>query len=313
MTRYWIDTDPGVDDALAIVLAIKEVGHELVGLSSVQGNVSEPLAATNLLQVLGRCQDAGLTPGGWSPRLVRGSRLPLAHGRAVRAEWVHGESGLGGLAWRARAPLDRWDPTPAHVAIVEAAREAPDLHLVFIGPLTNLALALHVEPDLPRMVQALTVMGGSLRVGGNASLAAEFNFLADPEAARAVLEAGFQPLHLVPIDGCLASAVSEAAVERIRAIGSPASTVACEVLDAWAERIRGGNQALYDPMAWLTVAAPQIATWEMVYAAVDIGEDLARGASLADWMGRTGKAPNVRVAMDADAGAVLDRLCTLLM
>jgi purine nucleosidase len=312
MPRYWIDTDPGLDDALAIVLAIREVGTDLAGLSTVQGNVDEELGAQNLSRVLATCAARGLTPDGWAPTLVRGSRLALAADRYHRAHHVHGDDGLGNLPWASAPPWDRYAPTFGPQAIVDAARAGPDLHLVCIGPLTNLALALRIEPELPARLAGLTIMGGSLRAGGNETLTAEFNFAADAEAARSVLEAGFRDVLLVPMDGALTAQLRADDLDRVLRIGTPAAATAGEVLDVWAERIRAQGAPLYDPTAWLATTHPDLVPWESVYVTVDVGRDVAHGASLADWRRRSGREPNVRAALSVRRDALIDTLCEAL-
>lgn len=250
---------------------------------------------------------------GWRPVLARGSRLPLARGKALRATAMHGVGGLGELAWEPAAPWDHFGDEPAAVAICAAARTHPDLHLVCFGPLTNVALALHLDPELTTRLRRVTVMGGSLRAGGNETLAAEFNFAADPEAARAVLEADFEELRLVPIDGCQTARMTADDVARMEAVGSPAASVACEIVGQWRARIERGGQALYDALAWLLALRPELGTWKAAYVTVDTGRDVAHGASLADWRGRSGKTPNLRAAMAVDRRAVMDVLCGLLV
>jgi inosine-uridine nucleoside N-ribohydrolase len=296
--HYWIDTDPGLDDALAILLAVREIGASLVGLSSVHGNGEEPLMAHNLLRVLATYERIGLVPTDWSPAIARGARQPLAGGAPERGEAYHGEACLGGLPWSAGPGWSsRVRSASAAVAIVETARQVADLHLVCIGPLTNLALALHLEPELTRLVAGVTVMGGSLRSGGNETLAAEFNFLADPEAASVVLEAGFRVLALVPLDVCDEARLSTHDLARLDALGTDASRTARDLLRHFERRAPPDRGVpFYDPTAWLLTTHPQLAHWETIYVAVDTGSSLARGASLPDFRNRAGRSPNVRAA-----------------
>lgn len=153
-------------------------------------------------------------------------------------------------------------------------------------------------------------MGGSLRAGGNHTLAAEFNFAGDPFAAREVLRAGFRGLRLVPIDPCLQARMRVPERERLAAVGTVASAVALESLAYWSERIeRPLGTGLYDPLAWLATTRPDLLLWEEVYVAVDVGGDVAHGASLADWMGRSDEPPNVRAAVGVrDRNAVFEAL-----
>ncbi len=309
---YWIDTDPGLDDALAILLALREVGEALVGISTVQGNVDEPEAWRNLRRLLTVLEDRELLPAGWRPRLSRGAQTPLM-GDPRRAYGVHGADGLGGLAWK---PAGRWADASASEAVdslIAAVREHSDqLQLVCLGPLTNLARAIAVDPELPGRLGGVTVMGGSLRAGGNETMAAEFNFLADPAAARTVLAAGIRDLRLVPIDGCLEARMVSADLDQLTGLGTPGASVAAELLKFWESRIRGRGQGLYDPLAWLLTLHPELGRWEEAYVAVDVGGDIAHGASIADWRGRSGNPPNVRAATGASHRAVMDCMCELL-
>jgi inosine-uridine nucleoside N-ribohydrolase len=313
--HYWIDTDPGLDDALAILLSIREVGGDLVGLSSVQGNGDEPLMAHNLLRVLTTYQDVGVFGASWRPTIARGARGPLDGGTPVRAEVFHGPDCLGGLPWIAGPHWTaRLHGSPAAVVICEAVRTLDDLHLVCIGPLSNLALALQLDPELPSRVAGLTIMGGSLRTGGNHTLAAEFNFLADPEAASQVLEAGFKNVALVPLDVCDDARLLASELERIDSIGSQVSRTARDLLRYFETRSTPERGVpFYDPTAWLLTTLPEVAQWEDIYVAVDTGHSVGRGASLADWRGRSGRRPNVRAATRLlDRPAFIEHFLALL-
>jgi len=312
---YWIDTDPGLDDALAILLAIREVGDDLIGLSSVHGNGEEPAMAHNLLRVLATYQQLGLTPARWTPSIARGARQPLAGGLPERGEGYHGEQFLGGLTWQAGAEWSgRIGSEPAAVAIARAAQRVPDLQLVCIGPLTNLALALHLEPNLPGWLRGVSIMGGSLRAGGNQTLAAEFNLLTDPEAAGVVMEAGFRDIALVPLDVCDEVRLFADDLARLDTQDTSASRTARDLLRHFESRAPAGRGVpFYDPCAWLLTTHPELAHWAPVYVAVDTGDGVGRGASLADWRGRSGHQPNVRAATHVvNRGALLDRFFTLL-
>jgi purine nucleosidase len=186
--------------------------------------------------------------------------------------------------------------------------------VVCIGPLSNLALALQLDPELPSRVAALTIMGGSLRTGGNHTLAAEFNFLADPEAASQVLEAGFKNLALVPLDVCDEARLGASDLARLDRTATPFSGAARDLLRYFETRSRPEyGVPFYDPTAWLLTTLPQAAQWEDVYVAVDTGHSVGRGASLADWRGRSGKQPNVRAATHlVDRPALVDHFLRLL-
>jgi purine nucleosidase len=140
-------------------------------------------------------------------------------------------------------------------------------------------------------------MGGSLRAGGNETIAAEFNFAADPEAARLVFDAGFKDVALVPIDACDDTRLMWGDYQRLRRLTSPIARLISELLAGWDEAYFAMNGVgFYDPTAWLLGAEPSLAEWERVYVTVDTGGGPARGASVADWRRRTGRQPNARVA-----------------
>ena len=307
MTRYWIDTDPGLDDALALLLALGESADQVVGLSSVRGNVSEPVAARNLTGLLARFQERGLQPGPAAPRIARGAWQPLIGGRSDRRDAALDLTGLGHLDWVAPEGWQRVGQPPAALALARAAGEVADLHLVCLGPLTNLALALHLAPELPERLAGLTIMGGSLRAGGNATPAAEFNFLADPEAAQLVLSAGFKWIELVPIDGCRDVQLLASELERLRELPTTAAQLADELLANWAPRIqRPRGLTLYDAAAWLLTLHPDLGRWDQVHLTVDTGAGAARGASLADWLGVGQRQPNVRASLTLDRDALVE-------
>lgn len=297
---YWIDTDPGLDDALALLLAVRGVGDRLVGVSTVQGNGAEPLVANNLLRILSEFERAAILPREWAPVIARGAQVPLMGRDVARGYAYHGDDCLGNLPWTVNATWPtRVSPTPAAVAIVSAAaRWTGDMHLVCLGPLTNLALALRLDPTIVERVAGVTIMGGSLRAGGNETLAAEFNFVSDAEAAAIVLGAGWRSLNLVPVDVCDQARLREPDLSRIEALETPAARVARDLLGYFDRFVRSERGApFYDPTAWLLLIHPELAVWEDVYVAVDASGGVGHGASLVDWRKRARHAPNVRAAM----------------
>ena len=177
---YILDVDTGIDDALAILYVLASPSARLLGVSSVAGNVDLARATRNtraVLALVGR-SEIPVWPG---------CAAALLHAPAEQSI-IHGESGLGHAVLPEPAP----DPAPTHAidAIVAAAREhAGELVLVATGPLTNIAAALIRDPDLPRRLKRLVVMGGAFREAGNVTPTAEFNIWCDPEAARIVFRA----------------------------------------------------------------------------------------------------------------------------
>ncbi len=191
MTALILDTDPGVDDAMAIAMACAHPELDLLGLTTVFGNVPVEQATVNTLSLLEQF-------GHPEVPVIPGAAQPLVNDPLPFPEFVHGKDGLGNIALPAPSLQSR-DMTAAEF-IVETSRT---LHgkvtLVAIGPLTNIAMALQLEPDLPSMVAGLVVMGGALDEPGNVSPVAEANFLADPHAADLVFERDW-PATIVGLD-----------------------------------------------------------------------------------------------------------------
>src|SRR5690242_331532 len=178
-----IDTDVGIDDAVAILMALANPDWEIVGIAGVSGNVGLDHVTRNICTVLDAA-GAGDIP------VFRGADRPLLAQR-LHAASVHGDDGLGDVGFPATSRQIAREP--AAQALVRLAREHPGATLVALGPLTNVALAVALEPDLPNMLGQMVLMGGAVRGLGNASAVAEFNIYADAEAAAMVFDRGMNP------------------------------------------------------------------------------------------------------------------------
>jgi purine nucleosidase len=203
-----IDCDPGIDDALALAFAHGDPGVELCGITTVAGNVGLDRTTANALQVR---DFAGLA----DVPVVPGCARPLLR-PALDAGHIHGATGLGG----AQLPTALSGPAPGHAVdyLVDTISAAPgEITLVAIGPLTNIALALRREPALSSLVRDFVIMGGSAG-RGNATPAAEFNILADPEAAAIVFGAGWT-VTMIGLDVTLQARVTAAVRDRLRGLG----------------------------------------------------------------------------------------------
>src|SRR5260370_964890 len=189
-SRVIIDTDPGVDDALALLLAMRSPELRIEAITAVAGNVPSELTLPNALRMV----EVG---GRTDIPVAAGAKAPLLR-RLVTAAYAHGENGLGGAVF----PEPRTHPVkePASEVICQIARKFPgEVTLLTIGPLTNIATALKMDPEVAGMIRALVMMGGSLS-GGNVTPAAEFNIYVDPEAARILFQSGI-PITMVG-DAC---------------------------------------------------------------------------------------------------------------
>jgi inosine-uridine nucleoside N-ribohydrolase len=190
--RVIFDTDPGVDDAMALCFAMAHPRIELVGITTTFGNVTVPQATTNALyltQLAGR-----------SIPVAQGASKPLVKHAEAPPDFIHGADGLGNLPSRQSASGVKADSRSAAQFIVEMARAQPgQIILVPVGPLTNIAAALALEPQLPKLIKSVVLMGGAVKEGGNVSPVAEANIWNDPHAADAVFTAGFD-LTMVGLD-----------------------------------------------------------------------------------------------------------------
>lgn len=307
--RILIDTDPGIDDALAILLALASPEVQLEGLTVVHGNCPLEQGVVNAIGIL---DIAGAT----TIPVAAGATLPLIQA-PYTAEDVHGLTGLGyaQLPETARTPLEQH----AVDFLIERLLAAPDeMTVVAIGPLTNLALAIRREPRITRAVQQLVIMGGVIRDGGNMSATAEFNIYVDPHAAHIVFHAGI-PTTLVPLDVTRRCRFTADHIAQLEAINSPIARLIVDSTRYYIENnLRNGGDAscaLHDPLALAVAFAPDLVQTEERYVTVDLYSDLSLGATIADRRTRSPHAPNMKIALDVDVerfvGLFLQRLTGL--
>ncbi len=296
--RLIIDCDPGHDDALALLLAHHVA--DVVGITTVSGNA--PLAAVTrnalaIVELLGTH-----TP------THSGADAPLA-GKALHAPHVHGASGLGGT--NLPPPTHPVASTAAVDYLLEATRVCPDCWIVAIGPLTNVALALERDPGLASRVAGISIMGGSTTVG-NATPKAEFNILADPEAADRVLRSGAR-LKLCGLNLTHQLRSTDVLLEELRGLPGPRAALAADILaflhDRMAELIGERRAALHDPCAVLAVTAPELFEFSPRHVAVELTGTLTRGMTVVDERAGGARQPaNVDVAYHIDAAGALAQL-----
>jgi pyrimidine-specific ribonucleoside hydrolase len=294
-----IDTDPGVDDAVAILLAAASPEVDLRAVTAVFGNVPLPATATNAGRLLALAARPDVP-------VAAGAARPLVHAQGRRAEEWHGGDGLGGRAATLPGPAGPPDPRGAVGLMAAVLREAVEpVTIAPIGPLTNVALLLAVHPELAARIGRIVWMGGSLG-GGNTTGAAEFNAHCDPEAAHRVLTQAEVPVTTVPLDLTRRCPAGPEWVEALGAAGSRGHELA-QIIGHYraAYRTRYGIDAvaLHDAVAVLEAILPgTLRTTPMtVRVACDLGP--ARGATVADR--HRGDGPSVQVALDADVDAVL--------
>ncbi len=272
-----LDMDPGVDDALAILLALKSPELEVVGLTTVNGNVALRHGARNALRVLGL---AGRT----DIPVHAGASRPLVRS-PIHAEMVHGQDGLGDVGVPdAGREVDSEDAVGFLSRMLVA--KPGEVALIATGPLTNLALAERQTPGILKKTREVIVMGGAVREQGNATPTGEFNFVADPHAAREVLRSGAN-LTLVPLDVTHRCLLTETAFRRrIAPLKSPISdfvirtTALCRAYMKRSEGIEGFH--LHDPLSVGVGIDPSFYAMEMMRLDVETEGMLTAGQVVAD-------------------------------
>jgi inosine-uridine nucleoside N-ribohydrolase len=305
MPRIILDCDPGTDDAIALLLAFAAPEIDLAAITVAGGNVGLEHTLRNALALT--------RLAGVDVPVHRGAERPLL-GQFASAHYVHGEDGMGGV----RLP-EGGAPAPglAADAIRTLLREAPGpLTLVGIAPATNLGLALITEPALADKVERIVLMTGAWGEG-NATPAAEFNALNDPEALAVLLGIG-RPVVLAGLDLTHQALVTPRRIAALRAAGGGRCLkVACDILASVPPSARdaGLGSALHDPCAIAWLFAPHLFTSRDCAVQVDLGAGPSRGRTLVDRWGRTGQPANATVleTLDADGffallGAYLSRL-----
>jgi purine nucleosidase len=300
--RFLIDTDTASDDAVALLMALREPSISVEAITVVAGNVPLDQAVQNAL---------------YTAELAGRPEVPIHAGRAAplmrtleTAQFVHGEDGMGDIG----LPLEGREPAGNRAVdvIVDTITGSPgEITLVTLGPLTNIAIALLNEPGIADAVEHCYVMGGACDGGGNVTPLAEFNLWADPEAARVVVQSGM-PLTFIGWDISVTSATfGPEAAEELRAIG-PLGEFAVDiqaVLDVYArEQSKIAGFDLPDPIAMAVAIDPSIATFEDLHVDVLIGDGPERGQDVVDWHGVTDQEPNVRVTRHVPREAFVSML-----
>jgi purine nucleosidase len=300
------DVDPGCDDAAMLALALASDELDVVGVTTVAGNARLEDTTRNALAVL---ELMGRT----DVPVVPGCDRPLVEPPET-AESVHGAGGLPGE----RADPDVVPAADDAVSFLRAqSRQVEDLAVVATGPLTNVAAAFAIDPGVTERVAGIHVMGGAVRVGGNASAAAEYNFHADPEAAARVVRDGAP--RIVGLDVTKRATLAPAKLEALVGAGEPVRTIAGWLAYGTPETVAregiGASRPLHDPAVVVDLLSG-VLSYEVATLEVDHGTGVSRGALLRDER-EAAADPNAEVAVDIDVGAfrataldLLDRLGT---
>lgn len=298
--RILFDTDPGIDDACAILLALASPELTVEGLSIVHGNCSLEQATVNALSVL-ELANATQIP------VARGCELPLVQPSLLAPE-THGDTGLG----YAKLPAPRAKPIGQHAVdfLIEKIMSAPgEITLVAIGPLTNVALAIRQEPRFVQALKEIIIMGGAIRYEGNTTALGEFNTYVDPHAAHIVYHAGI-PTTLVPLDVTYQCVLTPGDVRRLQEVESPITQFVADstrfYMEFHDEYQKIDGCVINDPLALALTFAPELCTYQELPVDVDLSGGISMGKTIADFYNYTKRPANLKVALGIRARDFID-------
>lgn len=307
--KILIDTDPGVDDAMAILFALRSPELEVVALTTVFGNAPVDLTTQNALRLLE-------LEGNHHIPVARGADLPLVRPRGELGLYVHGDDGMGGLNLPppTGAPVD----IPAAQFIVDIVMANPgEITLVPLGPLSNIGLALMLEPAIAHNVAEVILMGGSAYDRGNASPVAEANIYNDPEAAALVFDAGW-PLTMVGLDATHRCVMTPSYLDELYQAGNPATELIRKILPFY-QRFHdcfyamSGSLHTHDPSAVAYAIDPGLFTAKQMPIYIET-QGRCAGDTVPDLRGKWKQSPLTTVCLDVDAPRLLalylDRLAS---
>jgi len=299
-----IDTDPGQDDAVAILLALASPQDiEVLGITTVAGNVPLPMTQKNACII---CELAGKD----DVAIYAGCARPLVHD-LVTAEHVHGKTGLDGP----NLPEPKMQLAAGHAVdfIIETLRREPagSVTLCALGPLSNIATAFEKAPDIVRKLQEIVLMGGAYFQVGNITPAAEFNIYVDPQAADIVFKSGVK-IVVMPLDVTHKTLVTKARNTAFRDIGSKVGKAVAEMTDFFErfdkQKYGSDGAPLHDPCVTAYLIKPDLFSGRFINVEIETQSKLTRGMTVADWWGVTDRAPNALFIGDVDADGFFDLL-----
>ncbi|MGP6088820.1 nucleoside hydrolase [Antarctobacter jejuensis] len=299
-----IDTDPGQDDAVAILVALASPDDlDVMGITTVAGNVPLALTTRNARMV---CELAGKP----ETRIFAGCDRPLAH-TLVTAEHVHGKTGLDGPT----LPDPTMPVQDQHAVdfIIETLKSEPEhsVTLCPLGPLTNIATAFQRAPEIATRVQEIVLMGGAYFEVGNITPAAEFNIYVDPEAAEIVFKSG-APITVMPLDVTHKALVTKPRNDAFRALGTPVGKAVAEMTDFFErfdrEKYGSDGAPLHDPCVTAYLLRPDLFAGRYINVEIETQSKLTRGMTVADWWGVTDRTPNATFMGRIDDDGFFDLL-----
>jgi purine nucleosidase len=291
-----IDTDPGQDDAVAILLALASPELDVLGITAVAGNVPLKLTEKNARKI---CELAGKP----ETKVYAGAVRPLVR-TLVTAEEVHGKTGLDGPELpEPRMPLQKQHGVDFIVETL-MEEETGTVTLCLLGPLTNVALAMIREPRIAGRIKQIVLMGGGFFEGGNVTPAAEFNIYVDPHAAEIVLKSGV-PVVVMPLDVTHKALTTRMRIAAFRELGTKVGTATAEMLEFFErfdeEKYGTDGGPLHDPCVVAYLLQPQLFKGREVNVSVETVSELTMGMTVIDWWGVSKRPKNATVMSDIDA------------
>ncbi|MGQ0550624.1 MAG: nucleoside hydrolase [Armatimonadota bacterium] len=294
--RVIIDTDPGVDDSMAVQFGLRSPEVRIEALTSVFGNNPVEITTRNALknlEVAGR-PDIPVAPG---------AGKPLLRPYSGRGSIVHGDDGLG----NSNLTPPRLQPSHRRAAemIVERVMAEPgEITILALGPLTNVALAVSLEPRIAQHVREVVFMGGAATVRGNAAPAAEANIHNDPEAAKIVFHAGW-PLTMIGLDVTTQVQMNLSHLQRLRSAGTAVGDFLAAIMPHYLNQYReryglDGQMFVHDPSAMIYLIDPTLFRARNLYVDVETRGEATAGETVPDLRNRWDKAPNVTVCLEVD-------------
>jgi purine nucleosidase len=291
-----IDTDPGQDDAVAILLALASPEIEVLGIVAAAGNVPLALTTKNIRKV---CELAGRR----DIKVYAGCDGPM-EGSLFTAEYVHGASGMDGADLP--EPTMPVDEKPGVDFIIDTlmAHEPGTVTVCTLGPMTNLGTALQKAPQIAGRIGQVVLMGGGLFEGGNVTPAAEFNIYVDPMAAEIVFSSG-APIVMMPLDVTHQVLTTKARVAAIKALGTPLSDAVAGWLQFFErfdeEKYGTDGGPLHDPNVIAYLIKPELYSGRLCNVEIETKSALTKGMTVADWWGVTDRRKNATFMRDVDA------------
>lgn len=290
-----IDTDPGQDDAIAILLALGSPELDVLGITAVAGNVPLALTQKNARKI---CELAGRP----DIPVYAGAARPLVR-PLVTAEYVHGKTGLNGPKLpEPKMPLQEQNAVDFIIDTLMREKSGT-ITLCPLGPLTNIALALVREPKIAPRIKEIVLMGGGFFEGGNVTPAAEFNIYVDPHAADVVLKAGI-PTVIMPLDVTHKALTTRQRIAAFRALNSRVGTATAQLLEFFErfdeEKYGTDGGPLHDPCVIAYLLKPKLFKGRTCNVAVEINSELTMGMTVVDWWGVTQGEKNATVMRDID-------------